>query len=55
MYRADLHQYPKNGWALFGLAQALEAQGQAAKAAWARAGFETAWANADVELSSSRF
>ena len=55
VYRADLDQYPKNGWALFGLAQAFEAQGEDAQATWARAGFETAWANADVTLSSSRF
>jgi tetratricopeptide (TPR) repeat protein len=55
VYRADLAQYPKNGWALFGLSQALAAQGDEAKAAWARAGFETAWANADVALESSRF
>jgi hypothetical protein len=54
-YQADLDQYPKNGWALFGLTQAFEAQGEDAKAAWARAGFEAAWANADVKLSSSRF
>jgi tetratricopeptide (TPR) repeat protein len=27
-YRADLAQYPKNGWALFGLSQALAEQGE---------------------------
>ena len=55
VYRADLAQYPKNGWALFGLSQALAAEGDDAKATWARTGFETAWANADVKLESSRF
>ena len=55
VYRADLAQYPKNGWALFGLSQALAAQGDDAKAAWTRTGFEAAWANEDVTLESSRF
>jgi tetratricopeptide (TPR) repeat protein len=30
VYREDLRRNPENGWALFGLAQALRAQGQAA-------------------------
>jgi tetratricopeptide (TPR) repeat protein len=55
VYRADLEQYPKNGWALFGLAQSFDAQGDEVKAEWARAGFTTAWANADVSLESSQF
>jgi tetratricopeptide (TPR) repeat protein len=55
VYRADLDQYPMNGWALFGLAQSFELEGDEAKAALARAGFATAWANADVMLESSQF
>jgi tetratricopeptide (TPR) repeat protein len=55
VYRADLDKYPSNGWSLFGLAQSLDAQGREADAAWARQGFETAWARADVELETSRF
>jgi hypothetical protein len=55
VYRADLAQYPKNGWSLFGLSKAYAARGEDAKAAWARAGFEMAWENSDVELASSRF
>jgi hypothetical protein len=54
-YRADLEQYPNNGWSLFGLARSLEAQDKQADATWARTGFENAWARADVELSASRF
>ena len=54
VYREDLRQYPKNGWSLFGLAQSLEAQGESAKAEWARKGFEQAWARADVTLEHSR-
>lgn len=54
-YRKDLAQHPKNGWSLFGLAQALRAQGKGAEARWAEQGFTTAWARADVELRASRF
>ena len=55
VYRKDLAQYPKNGWSLYGLAQALHAQGKAEQAAWAEQGFAQAWAHADVKLSASRF
>jgi tetratricopeptide (TPR) repeat protein len=55
VYHEDLKAYPKNGWSLFGLSQSLEAQGETAKADWARQGFEYAWARADVELTASRF
>jgi hypothetical protein len=50
-----LQQYPKNGWSLFGLTKSLEAQGKTAEAAAAQQEFAAAWANADVELTSSRF
>lgn len=52
VYRADLKQYPRNGWAMFGLIQALKAQGKSTSAIEAR--FRNAWARADVELTSSR-
>jgi tetratricopeptide (TPR) repeat protein len=56
VYRKDLEQYPANGWSLFGLAQSLRAQpGKEAETAWAAGGFEAAWAQADVELTASRF
>jgi tetratricopeptide (TPR) repeat protein len=54
VYLEDLRQYPKNGWSLLGLTQSLEAQGEDAKAQWARAGFEQAWSRADVRLERSR-
>jgi tetratricopeptide (TPR) repeat protein len=50
VYRADLEQYPKNGWSLFGLAEGLDRSGQAPEAEWARKGFEHAWGRADLEL-----
>jgi len=55
VYRADLVEYPDNGWSLFGLAQSLRAQGKAAEAAQADASFQKAWAKADVKLTASRF
>lgn len=55
VYRADLSQWPENGWALFGLAASLEAQGKATEAAAARRAFETAWTRADVKVSASCF
>ena len=54
VYLADLELMPENGWALLGLAQALEAQGNAEGAADASARFEAAWAHADVEIGASR-
>jgi tetratricopeptide (TPR) repeat protein len=55
VYRADLEEWPKNGWSLFGLSRALLAQQKTDEAAWASEGFERAWARADVQLSASRF
>ena len=55
VYRKDLAQYPKNGWSLFGLAEALRAQKKTSEARWAEQGFARAWARADVKLSASRF
>jgi tetratricopeptide (TPR) repeat protein len=54
VYRESLKTYRGDGWALFGLAQALDAQGKHAEAADVRRQFETAWARADVKLVSSR-
>lgn len=53
VYRADLLRYPRNGWALRGLAQALEAQGKRDEAAETRERLKQAWARADVEVDSS--
>jgi hypothetical protein len=55
VYRDSLKSYRIDGWALFGLAQALDAQGKHADADEARAEFAKAWQLADVKLSSSRF
>jgi tetratricopeptide (TPR) repeat protein len=55
VYREDLHRFPENGWALFGLAQALRAQKKDKEAAAVEARFKKAWAGADVKLVASRF
>ncbi len=55
VYRAELERHPHNGWSLFGLAQALRAEGQARAADEVEAAFETAWTRADVWLTASRF
>ena len=52
VYRDDLAESPNNGWALFGLATALDAQRKPdAKATWDA--FHASWSRADVKLTSS--
>ena len=55
LYREDLKRFPENGWSLFGLAQALRAQGKTSEAADVDIRFARAWAGADVTLTASRF
>jgi tetratricopeptide (TPR) repeat protein len=53
VYRNDLLRHPENGWSLFGLAEALHAQGNSGEAAAVEARFKKAWAEADVTLKPS--
>jgi tetratricopeptide (TPR) repeat protein len=53
VYEEDLRRHPENGWSLFGLVQALDAQRRPAQEARAR--LQAAWRHADVRLTSSRF
>ena len=55
VYWDDLKRNRENGWALFGLMQALKAQGKNEDAALVESRFKKAWARADVTLASSRF
>ncbi len=55
VYWDDLRRNPENGWALFGLRQALAAQGKTEQAAQAEERFKAAWSRADVTLTASRF
>jgi hypothetical protein len=53
VYRDDLKRNPDNGWALYGLAQALRAQQKIAEADKIDAVFKNAWKNADTQLAAS--
>jgi tetratricopeptide (TPR) repeat protein len=53
VYREDLARFPANGWSLYGLSEALEAQGREREAEEARRRFREAWARADVTLTRS--
>jgi|HubBroStandDraft_1064217.scaffolds.fasta_scaffold01845_1 tetratricopeptide (TPR) repeat protein len=55
VYREDLRRQPGSGWALYGLAQALQAQGRSQAAAAVRRQFAQAWKHADVRLVASAF
>ncbi len=55
VYRDSLTRYRIDGWALFGLWQALKAQDKTEEAKAAREAFDKAWSLADVKLASSRF
>jgi tetratricopeptide (TPR) repeat protein len=55
VYWEDLRRNRENGWALFGLLQALRAQNKSADAALTESRFKAAWSRADVTLTASRF
>jgi hypothetical protein len=55
VFRQDLKDHPKNGWAFYGLSRALAAQSKAAEAAQARKQYEAAWGKADVQLAAAAF
>ncbi|MGQ0542141.1 MAG: alpha/beta fold hydrolase [Blastocatellia bacterium] len=55
VFRKEIDKNPKNGRALFGLAEALAKQGKETSAALVRKEFEAAWKNADTKLSADVF
>lgn len=55
VYREDLARWPENGWSLFGLLQALRAQGRDEAARRIEERFQKAWSRADVVLTQSVF
>lgn len=55
VYWEDLKRNRNNGWALFGLLQALRDQTKEDRAGQVEARFNKAWARADVDLRASRF
>ena len=54
-YRASLEMHPHNGWSVFGLEQALRAQGRNAEAEEANAWFRDVWSDADTVIRGSHF
>ena len=50
-YREAIQRNPRNGRALFGLAEALDKQGKSSSAELVRREFTDAWANADTKLT----
>ena len=52
VYLENLKQYPKNGWALYGLKQSLQAQGKDFNEVQRE--FDSAWHYADINLTASR-
>jgi tetratricopeptide (TPR) repeat protein len=55
VYRDDLVRNPANGWALYGLYQALKAQGHMTEAKLVHRRFVAAWTHADTRLEMSAF
>ncbi len=55
VYWEDLRRNRENGWALYGLMQALKAQGKSEDAGLVETRLKKAWARADVALTASRF
>ena len=55
VYREDLKRNAENGWALYGLKTALEAQGKTAEAADVERRFTEAWKYADITLTASAY
>ena len=53
VFRAELKDHPHNGWSLFGLQQALAAQGVSDNSV--NDNFEQSWSRADIWLTGSKF
>ncbi len=53
VYRRDLAQWRENGWSLYGLSRALEAQGKTDEARRVRQQYERVWAGADQPITTS--
>lgn len=55
VYRKNLDKHPRNGWALHGLMQSLQAQDRTEEARDVQREFDAAWQSADTPLTGSRF
>jgi tetratricopeptide (TPR) repeat protein len=55
VFREDLKRWPRNGWSLFGLEQALRSQSRHEDAAIVRRQLDSAWKHADTRLDLAWF
>lgn len=53
VYRADLAEWPENGWSLYGLSKSLRARGATTEADEVEKRFQKTWARADTKIGSS--
>ncbi len=53
IYREDLQNLRQNGWSLIGLYKSLSEQGKNEEAKHIRKEYDSAWADADIQISSS--
>ena len=53
VYKRDLKDYPRNGWSLFGLSLALNAQGKTKEAQEVKKKFQHIWQLSDIKLEAS--
>ena len=53
VYRADLDKWPRNGWSLYGLSEALKRQGKVDEAKQVRAEFDRVWKGAEEPIETS--
>ena len=51
VFREGVRRSPRNGRMLFGLMEALQAQGKTEQAEWVRKEYEAAWVKSDVKLT----
>jgi tetratricopeptide (TPR) repeat protein len=55
VYREDLVKNPENGWALWGLTDALTKQGKKAEAAKTQKRLDKAWPDEDIKLTTTAY
>jgi hypothetical protein len=55
VFRADLKEFPRNGWPLYGLHESLRIQGREQEAVAVGKEFKEAWRHADTKLDLAWF
>jgi tetratricopeptide (TPR) repeat protein len=52
VFRKDLERLPENGWGLYGLLRALQAQNRRSEAEMVETRFDATWKHADIQIKS---